>query len=632
MIRRRDSTAAPSGPRTWWPGPAWRAQVGRAWAARVRDRLLLLRLLATMPWWTAAALLGTGFLSAVLPLGTAVATGYLVQRLAADADSAGAPVGALALVGAMALAQQAVLTLQAPTLTMARHEVDTWSWSRAAEAAMSAPGTAHLDDQSLQEDLRLATGEIFGATAGSAVVGQVALTFRYVGTLLAAGVLAVVSLPAAVVTVAGVCAMRVLVVRPALRLREDWAGHSRNARRADYWAETSADPACAMELRTFGLSGFVVDRFSRYSQRRLAPMSEILSVMLSRSWRAWALGALTIAVVMVVLADGLISGETSIGTAAAATTSLWFLFGLCRVGDEAIEIESGRAAARSADRLASRAAAWPGGASTPPAREPSVVRFEDVVFRYPNTERTVLDHLNLTVRRGEVLAVVGLNGAGKTTLTNLLTGLYEPSGGRITVDGVDLGRVPVEWWRRRLAVVFQEFIRYELPVRDNVTLGGAWHPPSPARLDRAAADVDLASLVDQLPTGWDTPLSRSRTGGMDLSGGQWQRVAIARAMYALHAGARFLVLDEPTAHLDVRTELDTFRRIVERAGDAAVVLISHRLATVRTADRIVLLAEGRVVEEGKHDTLMAADGSYAAMFRLQAERFAAPTDDVPEPA
>jgi ATP-binding cassette subfamily B protein len=172
-----------------------------------------------------------------------------------------------------------------------------------------------------------------------------------------------------------------------------------------------------------------------------------------------------------------------------------------------------------------------------------------------------------------------------------------------------------------VSVVFQDFVRYHLSAADNVALGNALAPPHMAAVVGAARDAGLDRVVSQLPDGWQTPLARARRGGVDLSGGQWQQVALARALYAMRTGARVLVLDEPTAHLDVRTELDVFTRLAAHRGNASVILISHRLSTVRQVDRIVLLNDGRITEAGTHEQLMAAGGDYAAMFTVQAQRF-----------
>jgi ABC-type multidrug transport system fused ATPase/permease subunit len=265
------------------------------------------------------------------------------------------------------------------------------------------------------------------------------------------------------------------------------------------------------------------------------------------------------------------------------------------------------------------------GADATPAAGP--IRFENVSFTYPGTDRPVLEHLDLEIRPGELLAIVGLNGAGKSTLIKLLAWLYEPTSGRITAGGADLADIGPEAWRRQLSVVFQDFVRYQLTATDNVTLGNATVPPDEAALAAAADDAGLADVLSRLPAGWDTPLARTRTGGVDLSGGQWQRVVLARALYAVRTGAQVLVLDEPTAHLDVKTEFAVFDRLAAHRGDATVVLISHRLSTVRRADRIVLLSDGRITEMGSHEELVALGGRYAAMFTIQAERFRQGFDD-----
>jgi ATP-binding cassette subfamily B protein len=207
----------------------------------------------------------------------------------------------------------------------------------------------------------------------------------------------------------------------------------------------------------------------------------------------------------------------------------------------------------------------------------------------------------------------------------VLAGLYPPDAGRVSVDGLDLRDVGVRAWRRRLSVVFQDFIRFELSAHDNVALGD----PDRAVGEEVAAAADQAGvrdLVEALPDGWDTPLSAGVRTGVNLSGGQWQRVALARALLAVRTGARVLVLDEPTAHLDVHTEFEVFHQLIQAARGVSVVLISHRLSTVREADRIVLIEGGRIAESGSHQELIAADGEYARLFRIQAEQFGDPTN------
>ena len=260
-----------------------------------------------------------------------------------------------------------------------------------------------------------------------------------------------------------------------------------------------------------------------------------------------------------------------------------------------------------------------------PAHE---IRLCNVTFGYDSSSAPVLQGLDLTIPAGSSLAIVGQNGAGKTTLAKLLCRLYDPQGGAITVDGVDLRGLDLDSWRSRIAAVFQDFIRFELPLRDNVTPSGAPDEAILAALSEAGAPVgsgpehQLASL--------DTILARGYTGGTDLSGGQWQRIALARALCAVRVGAGLVLLDEPTAQLDVRGEAEIFRRLLAATRHCTTILISHRFSTVRHADRICVLEHGRVVELGTHEELMAHGGRYRTMFDLQAQRFAAGEGDEEE--
>jgi ABC-type multidrug transport system fused ATPase/permease subunit len=245
------------------------------------------------------------------------------------------------------------------------------------------------------------------------------------------------------------------------------------------------------------------------------------------------------------------------------------------------------------------------------------IRFRDVTFAYPGGT-PVLDHFDLTIPAGTSLAIVGRNGAGKTTLAKLLCRLYDPQSGSIEVDAVNLRELDLESWRSRVTAVFQDFIRFELPLRDNVAPRGASDADIVAALESAGA-AGLAAL--------DTVLARGYEKGTDLSGGQWQRVALARALCAVRQGAGLVLLDEPTAQLDVRGEAEIFDRILAATRQCTTILISHRFSTVRHADRICVLENGKVVELGSHAELMALGGRYRTMFDLQAKRFYATEDE-----
>jgi ATP-binding cassette subfamily B protein len=233
----------------------------------------------------------------------------------------------------------------------------------------------------------------------------------------------------------------------------------------------------------------------------------------------------------------------------------------------------------------------------------------------------VLDGLDLEIRPGEVLAVVGRNGAGKTTMLKVLAGLQQPTEGRVSVDGVDLNRLDIDSWRRRISAVFQDFVHYPLTVRENIALGAPEVDATDEEIMAAATAAGAADVVEQLPHGLDTLLTREHRGGVDVSGGQWQKIAIARAMFAVANGRRLLILDEPTSHLDVKAETTFYEQVIAAVTGVTIVVISHRLSTVRNADRIVMLTGGRVTETGDHRELMDLDGYYAKLYRLQADRF-----------
>jgi ATP-binding cassette subfamily B protein len=253
-----------------------------------------------------------------------------------------------------------------------------------------------------------------------------------------------------------------------------------------------------------------------------------------------------------------------------------------------------------------------------PQRE---VRFEGLRFAYPGSDHQVFNGLDLTIAANRSTAIVGANGAGKTTLVKLLARLHEPTQGRITADGVDITSLEADAWQRRIAVVFQDFARYPLSATDNIGFGAVEHASDVAGIEVAAGRAGAKSFIEALPSSWETTLSREFTGGADLSGGQWQRVALARALFAAQHGASILVLDEPTSWMDVRGEAEFFERFLEIAAGLTTIIISHRFSTVRLADDICVLDEGRLVEHGSHDELLAASGRYARMFTLQASRF-----------
>jgi ATP-binding cassette subfamily B protein len=403
-------------------------------------------------------------------------------------------------------------------------------------------------------------------------------------------------------------------------------------RRADYFVRLGVRPEWAKEVRVFGLVDWLADRFGRQWGRVLDEM-----------WKARRIDQRTISLLLAVVlaanaavlglgARAALDGALGVGQ---LTVLLQGLLGMAfladQTGDNLIEYGAGRIpTVLELERAVAGQALPPSGTAQADGRPVREVCFDDVRFAYPGRDAPVFDGLDLRIEAGRSLGIVGLNGAGKTTLIKLLAGLEVPQRGRITVDGIDLAALDLASWRRSVAAIFQDFVRYELPARDNIGFGAVESlrkEDADDRIATAARRAGADAVLAGLPRGLDTPLSRRFPGGVDLSGGQWQRIALARAVAAVEAGARVLVLDEPTAQLDVRAEADIYDRFLELTRGLTTLVISHRFSTVRRADRIVVLDGGRIAEDGSHDELVAADGQYARLFRKQAMRYADRTSE-----
>ncbi|WP_395297144.1 ABC transporter ATP-binding protein [Kitasatospora hibisci] len=593
-----------------------------ALAARLRDRDEW-KFFAVLPrahrglavaWW--ALILVRGALPALF----AVATGLLVDAIGDGASLT----GPLCAAGAVFVLLRMLVPLHSQVGVALGERLSCLLHDLLVETTTAPAGIAHLESRELADELAGARDFDQGTVGPPMAISVGLIAGGLVEAAVGAGQVIVLAAYTwwAPLLVGGAW----LATHWLLKESSFWdrnTGEVLDAqRRSDYTYKLAVDAPAAKELRIFGLGDWTVAQFAA-ARRRLVELRWQTTRLQQRPLR-WT-------ILVLVAANGVTLWSLARDAASGAVgTGEVVVFAQAAVGASAIAFgglnwalppAAGSVAAVLGLRESMAEAGRLGGTGELPAGEAprDGIRFREVGFSYSNDDRPVLDGLDLTIEAGTSLAVVGLNGAGKTTLVKLLCGLYEPTSGTIEVDGTALGDLDLASWRRRLTAVFQDFNRYELPLRDNVAPLGA---PDEV-IEAALADAGAADLADL-----DTVLAPGYDGGRDLSGGQWQRVAVARALCAVRQGAGVVVLDEPTAQLDVRGEAEIFDRILTATKGCTTVLISHRFSTVQHADRICVVADGRVAELGTHDELMAANGRYRQMFDLQASRFEEEADGI----
>lgn len=685
--------------------------------SEVTGTFAVLRLLPRVSFGLTVALAGTIAASTILPLAFTVVSGFLVGSIPPAVQSGPgtlwvSPAGhhallLLAVAGVLSVVYRVVGPFEAAVAAVFGRRIDRHLQERVMEAVGRPSGIRHLEDPKVLNLIENAQGVgTHGFRPGDAVTGLASLLPSWFQALGSAAILATFHWWLGLGWILLWPIVLYFLQREYIRVGQAATGEMDALRRADYFRDLALKPAAAKELRVWGLGDWLIARFGGAWLDAMAPV-----------WRARTPGRTVVWVSSgVVLAASLASygllawsGVHGLITLAALAvyTRATIDAGTFRAFDDAnMNLAYAAVAVPSLIDLERKLEdpARSGGRALQAGSPQKTIRFERLSFRYEGGSSDALHDLDLEIPAGRSLAIVGANGAGKTTLVKLLCRLYEPTRGRIVVDGIDLQGIEPDIWRARVAAIFQDFTHYQLSARENVALGalpegltGRADPrrtgPPPASVDGAATElrdgqheprrggrsltprgypgrgpstpdahavgrdengnhgelplpeagtdgtgrgegvVDGAlrgaarragalELIEGLPGGWDTVLSRQYTGGVDLSGGQWQRIALARALFAVEGGARVLILDEPTANLDVRAEAEIYDRFLEITEGLTTILISHRFSTVRRADRIVVLEGGRIVEDGSHDQLMALGGRYAEMFRLQAERFA----------
>jgi ATP-binding cassette, subfamily B, bacterial len=565
-------------------------------------------------WWIILILRG------VLPAMFAIAMGLVVRSV----QSGGSLAVPLFFTGFVFLLLQILTPIHQAVGANLGDRTAAWLYDRLTEACVRPRGMGHLENPKLTTDLTVARDFDLGITGPPMSISMDFIAggmVEMIGGLTSAAVLAWYRWWAPLV-LAGAWLATHWLLRESAIWRDRNTDEVRAAQRdSEYAYRLAVDPPAAKELRLFGMADWVIERFVgrrtrlhelQYEATRLREKSVLSSLLLVVGANVAVFWSLANAALdgRLDLGAAVMFAQCALGTAMIAFGGLnWALDGAAAPVGAVLRLEDEMSAAGALKSGARRADEMPGGS----------IRCRDVTFGYPGDGAPpVLKGFNLTIPAGSSLAIVGRNGAGKTTLAKLLCRLYDPQSGAIEVDGVDIRDFDLESWRSRVTAVFQDFIRFELPLRDNVAPQGAPDDKVLAALKSAGA-AGLAEL--------DTVLARGYERGTDLSGGQWQRVALARALCAVQLGAGVVILDEPTAQLDVRGEAEIFDRILGATRHCTTILISHRFSTVRHADRICVLEDGAVIELGTHDELMALGGRYRTMFDLQARRFSATEDE-----
>jgi ATP-binding cassette subfamily B protein len=582
--------------------------------------------LAVLAWAAADAIDGPLVVTAL-----GVVVGLIPNAVAHGMSSADGHrlIGAL-IIAALLYTVSLVLDPIGGALSTVAHQRITDRLQARLLRAVTAPATiAHLEDQDTLNRLASAEGSLTGFFPGDAPVTWVGSVAGRLSGVIGCAVIAAYFWWLGLLLLAMWLIVRRVMLRAVLRQAIDMRGQTTEMRRAWYLTGVGSKARDAKEVRVFGLARFLADRYARQFTEAIGVGMVGLRGLHRRAAACFAGVLAGYALAIYVIAEAARTHQIGLRALAITLPMLAVTAAVGNVSYDDITLAQSMFGLPDADRLERDLLPPPvlGGAAVDPEQLPrKVVRFEGVRLHYAaaggGEAPDVLAGVDLELRAGTSTALVGVNGAGKSTLVSLLARLRDPTAGRITVDGTDAREFDPARWQRKIALMPQDPVRYPLSAYDNVAFGALEHADDREGVQRAARLSGFAAVVEELPHGWDTVLARELPNGAELSGGQWQRLALARALFATFHGARILVLDEPTAALDVRAEARFYQQFHEITAGLTTLVISHRFATVRRSSRIYVLDGGAITESGSHDDLVAADGTYARMYRLQAARFA----------
>ena len=581
---------------------------------QIRDEFQYLRMLlkadfslATL-WWI--LLVGRGLLPAMFAIGMGLLIGAV--------QSGSGILTALMFVASLFVLVQVLTPLHLATSQNLGSKMAAYLYDRLTVACVEPQGIGHLEDPELTNDLTMARDFDLGLTGPPLFVSMDFIAAGLVELVAGFAACCILFLYAwwAPLVLGGAWVLTHFLLRESGVWRDRQTDEVRVAQRhADYAYRLAVDSPASKEVRLFGLGDWVTDRFRKqrkflyeklWHATRLRRKSVIWSLLLVAGANGLVFGFMA----MDALA-GLIALDRLVIYAAASITTSSIAFGGLSWALDSTSAPAG-AVFRLGPKMSERGRL---NRSTEPKEisDEGDVVFKDVSFAYPTTGEVILKDFNLTIPHGTSMAIVGANGAGKTTVAKLLCRLYDPQQGEIRHGANLLTEYEVEAWRDKTTAVFQDYMKLDLALRMNVSPSGIASDENILNALKNAGASDFAEL--------DTPLNRAYVGGTDLSGGQWQRVALARALCAVYEGAKLVLLDEPTAQLDVKGEAEIFERLLDETRGITTILISHRFSTVRKADCICVLEQGQVVELGTHDALLQQEGRYHKMFNLQASRF-----------